>query len=135
MKLYLDICCYNRPYDDQSQLKIKLETEAKLSIQELIKSGIFELVWSYILDFENEQNPFIEKKSEIEKWKSIARTNIVENERVLQRMEELEKMGFKPLDSLHISCAIHASCDYFLTVDAGILKNSKLIKEVIIGHF
>ena len=36
VKIYLDNCCYNRPYDDQNQLKIELETKAKLYIQDLI---------------------------------------------------------------------------------------------------
>ena len=33
MRVYLDNCCYNRPFDDQSQLKVRLETEAKLFVQ------------------------------------------------------------------------------------------------------
>ena len=33
MRVYLDNCCYNRPFDDQAQLRIRLETEAKLEIQ------------------------------------------------------------------------------------------------------
>lgn len=37
MKIYLDMCCFNRPYDDQSQLKLSLETQSKLYIQTLIK--------------------------------------------------------------------------------------------------
>ena len=37
MKVYLDNCCFNRPYDNQDHLSIKLETEAKLRIQEMIK--------------------------------------------------------------------------------------------------
>lgn len=37
MKVYLDNCCYNRPYDDQTQIRISLETQAKLYIQDLIK--------------------------------------------------------------------------------------------------
>ena len=53
MKIYLDNCCYNRPFDDQSQMKIHLETQAKLYIQAKIKEGIYDLVWSYILDYEN----------------------------------------------------------------------------------
>lgn len=53
MKIYLDNCCYNRPFDDQSQLKIHLETQAKLYIQAKIKEGVYDLVWSYILDYEN----------------------------------------------------------------------------------
>ena len=30
MRVYLDNCCYNRPFDDQGQLKVLLETLAKL---------------------------------------------------------------------------------------------------------
>ena len=30
MRVYLDNCCYNRPFDDQNQLKVRLETIAKL---------------------------------------------------------------------------------------------------------
>ena len=61
MKIYLDNCCFNRPFDDQSQIRIRLEAEAKLKIQIDIQDGKFELVWSYILDAENEANPFEER--------------------------------------------------------------------------
>ena len=37
MRVYLDNCCYNRPYDDQTQLRISLESQAKLYVQELLK--------------------------------------------------------------------------------------------------
>ena len=53
MRIYLDNCTFNRPFDDQNQLRIKLETEAKLYIQQGILNGLFELVWSYILEYEN----------------------------------------------------------------------------------
>ena len=39
MRVYLDNCCYNRPYDDQDQMVIALETSAKLYVQELIKEN------------------------------------------------------------------------------------------------
>ena len=54
MRIYLDNCCFNRPYDDQSQFKIRIESEAKLAIQEKVKNGLIELVWSFLLDYENE---------------------------------------------------------------------------------
>ena len=38
MKVYLDNCCYNRPYDDQSYLRISLESQAKLYVQHLIRA-------------------------------------------------------------------------------------------------
>ena len=37
IKIYLDNCCYNRPFDDQTYLKISLEAQAKLQIQSDIK--------------------------------------------------------------------------------------------------
>lgn len=33
MRIYLDNCCYNRPFDDQAQLCVCLETVAKLAVQ------------------------------------------------------------------------------------------------------
>lgn len=39
MRVYLDNCCYNRPFDDQTQLKVRLETEAKLFVQGLMRTG------------------------------------------------------------------------------------------------
>jgi len=68
VKIYLDNCCFNRPFDDQSLLAIRLETEAKLGIQERIRTGDFLLGWSYILDFENNANPFSERRVEIRRW-------------------------------------------------------------------
>ena len=72
LKVYLDNCCFNRPYDNQSNLVISLETEAKLFIQELILSGKLMLVWSFVLDYENNANPFEEVRNRIAEWKKLA---------------------------------------------------------------
>ena len=130
INLYLDNCCFNRPYDDQSQLVIKLETEAKIAIQESIKKGLYLLHWSYILDFENNNNPFIERKTEIKKWKELSSSDIEETDVILKRMNKLSTLGIKALDSHHISCAIEQNVNYFLTVDKGILKKAEYIKEI-----
>lgn len=61
MRVYLDNCCYNRPYDDQTQIRIYLETEAKLYIQDMIKNGGLDLVTSYILEYENGKTDFLTK--------------------------------------------------------------------------
>ncbi|MBQ6479826.1 MAG: hypothetical protein IJI45_01785 [Anaerolineaceae bacterium] len=52
MRIYLDMCCFNRPYDPQDQIKISMETQSKLIIQRLIEEGKFELIGSYTLDYE-----------------------------------------------------------------------------------
>lgn len=124
MIVYLDNCCFNRPYDDQSHLRIRLESEAKLTIQEEIRSGTFKLVWSYILDYENSKNPFREREEQVAKWQKYAIEDIQESADVLALARMLGELGIMKMDSLHIACAIHAGADYFLTTDDGILKKS-----------
>ncbi|MDR0978807.1 MAG: PIN domain-containing protein [Lachnospiraceae bacterium] len=129
LKIYLDNCCYNRPYDDQTQIRITLETEAKLYIQSLIVQNKIDMVWSYILILENSKNTNIAKKIAIKTFSKNAVETVYENENVLRNAKEIEKTGIKPYDALHISCAIEAKCEYFVTTDDRILKyNSKQIK-------
>lgn len=124
MKIYLD----NRPYDNQDSLLIRFETESKLEIQNGVRFGILELIWSYILDYKNLQNPHEERKEEISEWRKIAKENILESEALLVRMRDMEKQGIKSTDALHISCAVEAKSDYFITVDKGIPDKKDSIK-------
>lgn len=133
MRIYLDNCCFNRPFDDQNQIRINLEAQAKLYVQSLIKDDKIELAWSYILDYENAFNPFEERKVTIQKWKSKAILDIEENIQVLETAKELILLGLKSKDALHIACAIEGHCDYFLTTDdkvLSILKNYNKITVV-----
>ena len=128
LKLYLDNCCFNRPFDDQSQLLVRLETEAKLFIQERIKNGTFELVWSYILDVENNANPYPRRKKFVQAWKRFAVEDVAESEALLVIMESFEKRKAKTMDALHLAAAVIASADFFITTDKGILN--KPITEI-----
>jgi hypothetical protein len=90
-KIYLDICCFNRPYDDQSQLKIELETKAKLYIQKLIEDGLVSLAWSYILDYENSKNAHPQKQDTIKEWQSFAIEDIEETSEILLLSKTIQK--------------------------------------------
>jgi len=57
MRVYLDNCCFNRPFDDQRQIRVFLETQAKLHIQEQIKNEKIELAVSFVSRYENSENP------------------------------------------------------------------------------
>ena len=134
MKIYLDNCTFNRPFDNQTDIRIRIETEAKLYIQEKIKTGDLELIWSYILDFENEQNPFNERRISIAKWKKFASIDIEETEDLLNKAHSLVNLGLKAKDALHLASAIEATARYFLTTDDKILnKKPKLIDIIIIS--
>jgi len=122
MRIYLDNCCFNRPYDDQSQLKIELETKAKLKIQEMIVSGELEFIVSYILEQENDENPYLERKIAIEDFFKYAVVDLDETKDIIEIAETAKSTGLKTKDSLHVACAIIANCNYLITTDKRFLK-------------
>jgi predicted nucleic acid-binding protein len=122
MRIYLDNCTFNRPFDNQDQLKIVLETEAKLFIQKGILAGDYELVWSYILEFENSRNQFDDRRNAIYDWKKIAKIRCVENDEIINYAEKLKKLNVRTKDALHIACAVYTNVDYFITTDKKLFK-------------
>jgi len=132
MKIYLDNCTFNRPFDNQSDIRVRIETEAKLYVQEKIKIGDLELVWSYILDFENEQNPFNERRISIAKWKKFVLADIEETENLLTKAHSLANLGLKAKDALHLASAIEANARYFLTTDDKILNKASKFSDIIV---
>lgn len=118
----MDNCCFNRPFDHQGQVRVRLETEAKLRIQERVAAGDLELAWSYILDFENAANPFEERRAAVGLWKRRAIVDIEETPELLERAKSLVSRGVRSKDALHVACAVEAGCDWFLTTDDMLLK-------------
>jgi len=130
MKVYLDNCCFNRPFDDQKQLRIRLETQAKLAIQEMIKNEKLQLAWSFMMDYENSRNNNISRQFEINKWATLAVEYNIGDDNVLTMAKGFQNIGIKKKDSLHLACAIDSKCEYFITTDDGILKKSEIVKKV-----
>lgn len=122
VKIYLDMCCFNRPYDDQTQQRIQFEAVAKLMIQSLIVDGQIDFAWSYVLEFENSKNPFVEKRNTILAFKPFAVEIIRPIPSIETLASNLQGKGLKAYDSLHIACAIYSGCEYFLTVDKKVLN-------------
>ena len=100
------------------KIRIHLEAQAKLYIQAKIRESAYDLVWSYILDFENGKNPYEEKRLAIAPWKEISSFCVTEEtEDILVFAGLLALKGIKTYDVLHLSCAVAAHCEYFLTTD------------------
>jgi len=126
-KIYLDNCTYHRPYDDQRNIRISLEAQAKLYIQKLVVDHRLLLVCSYINRYENARCPQIEHRTSIEKFFHNAKVFVDsdKSEVVERRANEIMKFKIKANDAIHLSCAIEGGCDYFITTDDGILKKYK----------
>ena len=132
MRVYLDNCCFNRPYDDQSQILVRLETEAKLRIQQMIFSDRLDLIWSFILHYENSDNPYRDRKERIAAWESLAKKTVVFDEKVKSIANGLLKIDIKTKDALHIACAVYANASYFITTDKR-LYNKPIDSIAIVG--
>ncbi|MDR1072723.1 MAG: PIN domain protein [Treponema sp.] len=118
-------------------MKNYLESEAKLYIQKEILHGTYELVWSYIMDYEISFNLFSDRKNQIITWRKIAEIDIDVSEDIVERVNEIIKKKIKQKDSLHIARTLEAKCKYFITTDRKILNktidNSIIINPVYFG--
>ena len=120
--IYLDICCFNRPFDDQADLLVRLQTEAKLHVQDIIRNGDLALAWSAIMDIENAANPDVNRKMAVVDWQRLSVVDISVSAHIETSAEVLALVGVKPMDALHIACAIEAQAEYFLTTDKALLR-------------
>jgi predicted nucleic acid-binding protein len=132
MLVYLDNCCFNRPFDDQSQARIRLEAEAKLEIQQRVKDGGIELAWSYVLDYENQASPFEERRDVIARWRTAAVVDVVETVAVVQQAHEIASRGLHAKDALHVACAMAAGCNFFLTTDDLVVKRMRGYAGIVV---
>ena len=112
----------NRPFDDQGQPRIHLETEAVSLILEKLHQREWDWVGSEMLLYEIRQNPDLERRQHILLFASQAQQIIETSDKILRRAEELEKSGFDTYDAIHLASAEQAKVDVFLTTDDQLLK-------------
>lgn len=94
---------YNRPFDDQSQVRIKLETVAINAVLKMIKNHKFFLFWSFMLEFENSLNPYDDVKTEIGMASRLASEYVAIADDILEAAKEMESSGIKPRDAIHLA--------------------------------
>lgn len=132
MLIYLDNCCFNRPFDDQRAWRVRLETEAKLRIQELMRQGEIAFAWSFMLEFENMANPFRDRRETIIGWKVAASIDQSWAEPVVEKAKEFAERGLGSADAIHLACAVVSGCSHFLTTDRRVLNKRSLFFETMI---
>ena len=130
IRVYLDTSVYNRPFDDQTQKKIPLETEAVLGILGMIENKEIELVNSSILDYENSRNPKFNQKQNMIVFQQMANIRQAKTKEVEKRANELENQGIKTFDALHVASAESANCDYFITCDRRLINRCQTLSTL-----
>ena len=122
MRIYLDVCCLNRPFDDQRQERVRLEAEAVLTILRRVESGVWELTGSEMVDFEISRLNDLERRQRVHALAGLAAIKLPVNALAQVRAQEWVGQGLKPVDALHLACAEGAGVDAFLTTDDRLLR-------------
>jgi predicted nucleic acid-binding protein len=114
-----------RPWDDKAQLRIALEAEAVLGILALCQSGQAQLLSSDALEYEASRNPHPLRKAHTQEVLARAVRVIRVSDEIEQRAQAFNQGGLKPLDALHLACAVQAGADYFCTCDDQLLRRAR----------
>ena len=133
-KIYLDNCCYGRPFDNQKDTVIQKETQAKMFIQSLVKYKAIELVYSSISVEEITEIPSEEnRRSILDFIENNAQYYVSKNsnETAISLTEEIMRTGIKLKDASHTACAIIAGCNYLITTDKRLIKYKNSRIEII----
>ena len=125
MRIYLDICTIQRPFDDASQLRVHVEAEAFLRILERIESGEIQLVGSYVHMMETDANPHLLRRRFAERVLALASEFIDPNDEVDARALEYRSMGLHMFDATHLAVAVECHVDFFCTCDDRLLRRAK----------
>ena len=117
MRIYLDTCCVNRPFDALTQPRVQKEAAAVVQIIEQVVHGTVEWVSSDALadELDRISDPIrraavlrtLRHASEIVKTTPTARA----------RSGELIRLGFSCADAVHIACAEEAGVEIVITTD------------------
>ena len=124
--LYLDMNVYNRPFDNQTQWRNRMETLASQTIFQLAQTLQLEIVWSFMLEYENSLNPFVDRQEEIKLLSKLA-SRVIEPEDCITHLAQqlTQQVGMKNKDAIHLACADCFGCDFFITCDDKLTHKAK----------
>ncbi len=123
--IYMDNCCFNRPFDDLSYDKVRLESEAVLTIINKCEQGVWDFCSSDVIFDEIDRTDDIVRKDKVLTLYNMATVSIELNDEIIARAKEIMKVNIKPFDALNIACAESANVTVFLTTDRKLINASR----------
>src|SRR3972149_8036966 len=130
-KIYLDVCTLCRPFDNQNDMRIRLETDAYFLILNAIQRNIYEMVISKMHLKEIESIEDIRERIQVvHLLETFGEESTYDYEIARKRAEELILSNFGIADSVHLAFA-EQSADYLITCDDKFLKRTKKIKTIV----
>lgn len=119
----MDVCCYCRQFDDQTNPRISIESYSIDKVFSYFVRNKIEIISSELIHFELNKIRDLYKKSLVEYLVGKIESYVLINETTVKRGKELEKYGFKPYDALHISISEYSGVDFLLTTDDKVINS------------
>ena len=117
MRVYFDVSCLTRPFDDQNQLRIRLEAEAINTILEGVDKGHWSQVSSGMADLEVSRISDQERRRQVHELLQEPGSFVKLSAEIFSRATFLEQLGFKPADAVHVAAAEAGQADVLLSCD------------------
>jgi len=130
MRIYLDTCCLQRPLDDQTQPRIRVETEAMFAVLASVQQGTVFLLTSEALEFEISRTPDEQRRREAKAILTLASERLTLSDSSETLAESFTQAGLSAIDALHVALASTAGADYFVTTDDKLLQRAKLLPHL-----
>lgn len=130
MRIYLDSCCLQRPLDDQSQPRIRVETEAVLAILAFVQAGDPSLLGSEALEYEASRIPDEARRNEVMAVLMLASEHLEIDDEAEALARSLESRGVPSMDAVHLALAAKAEADFFCTCDDKLLRKCQTLSDL-----
>lgn len=127
MKIYFDVSCLNRPFDDQSQARIRMESEAITSIFDEIDAGRWEEVSSRMAEIEVQAIPDETRRRRVTELLPDGRMKLTR--RTFSRARHFVNLGLGAADAVHLAAAEQLQADVLLTCDDRFFRRSRRIAD------
>ena len=135
MLVYLDTNVYCRPFDDQSQERIRREATAFVELIELVQERKLDFLNSEILEFEIGRIKDRERLARVQSYLNLCSVKLKGSEEQLELAKELERgCNLKGRDALHIAAACLGRAAYCVTCDDLVLKRADCCAKVTEEH-
>ena len=126
MRVYFNTSALNRPLDDLSSERIRMEAEAVVALLAAVEDGTIDWIGSEYLDFEVEQDPDDERVRRVRGLLVATRMHVPASDAVANRARALERLGLRGLDALHVSSAEAGGADLLITTDDRMIRRAAL---------
>ena len=127
MRPYLDNCCLQRPLDDQTHPRIRVETEAVFSILAAIQSGDHQMISSEALEYQIQRIPDSDRRAEVISFLTLASERLEISDATEAIALSFEHGGIRAMDAVHLALASNAKVNYFCTCDDALFRKAQVL--------